>query len=170
MAAIWADVLGVERIGLSDHFFELGGHSLLAMQVISRVRQLLDRDVALRVLFEQPQLEGFVLAVQALDVSDVPLAPPLVAVERDQPSALSYAQERQWFLWQLEPHSAAYHVPNALRLSGHLDRDALQRSFDSLLARHETLRTVFVSDADRTLQQVLAPAALPIDTRSKSVV
>ncbi|MFL1420258.1 condensation domain-containing protein, partial [Pseudomonas fildesensis] len=164
VAAIWASVLGAERIGLTDHFFELGGHSLLAMQVISRVRQLLEREVALRTLFEQPQLEGFVLALQALHASDVPLAPPMVAVARNQPSALSYAQERQWFLWQLEPESAAYHVPNALRLTGRLDRSALQRSFDSLLARHETLRTVFVSDGDRTLQQVQATATLRIDT------
>ena len=164
VAAIWADVLGVERIGLTDHFFELGGHSLLAMQVISRVRQLLSREIALRTLFEQPQLEGFVLALQALQADEAPLAPPMVAVQRDQPSALSYAQERQWFLWQLEPESVAYHVPNALRLTGQLDPVALQRSFDSLLARHETLRTVFVSEGDHTLQRVLPAATLHIDS------
>ena len=164
VAAIWADVLGAERIGLTDHFFELGGHSLLAMQVISRVRQLLAREVALRTLFEQPQLQGFVLALQALPTDEAPLAPPMLAVGRDQPLSLSYAQERQWFLWQLEPQSAAYHVPNALRLSGELDRAALQRSFDSLLARHETLRTVFVSAGERTLQQVLPVATLHIDS------
>ncbi|MCR4542205.1 amino acid adenylation domain-containing protein, partial [Pseudomonas sp. 18.1.10] len=160
VAAIWADVLGAERIGLNDHFFELGGHSLLAMQVISRVRQLLEREVALRILFEQPQLEGFVLALQA---AEGPLAPPMLAVGRDQPLALSFAQERQWFLWQLEPDSAAYHVPSALRLSGHLDRSALQRSFDALLARHETLRTVFASEGERTVQRILPVAAMALD-------
>ena len=164
VAAIWADVLGAERIGLTDHFFELGGHSLLAMQVISRVRQLLTREIALRTLFEQPQLQGFVLALQALQTDEAPLAPPMLAVERNQPSSLSYAQERQWFLWQLEPESAAYHVPNALRLTGELDRAALQRSFDSLLARHETLRTVFVSSGEHTLQRVLPVATLHIDS------
>ncbi|NVZ54192.1 amino acid adenylation domain-containing protein, partial [Pseudomonas sp. B6002] len=164
VAAIWAEVLGAERIGLTDHFFELGGHSLLAMQVISRVRQLLAREIALRTLFEQPQLEGFVLALQALQTDDAPLAPAMLAVERGQPLALSYAQERQWFLWQLEPDSAAYHVPNALRLIGHLDRNALQRSFDSLLARHETLRTVFVSEGERTLQRIVPAATLVIDS------
>ncbi|KAB0511220.1 non-ribosomal peptide synthase/polyketide synthase [Pseudomonas extremorientalis] len=161
VAAIWADILGAERIGLTDHFFELGGHSLLAMQVISRLRQLLAREVALRTLFEQPQLEGFVLALQALDTTS--LAPPMVAVSRDLPLALSYAQERQWFLWQLEPESAAYHVPNALRLSGQLDRPALQRSFDVLVARHEALRTVFVTDGEHTLQHILPTATLPLD-------
>ena len=164
VAAIWADVLGAERVGLTDHFFELGGHSLLAMQVISRVRQLLAREIALRTLFEQPQLEGFVLALQALQSDEAPLAPAMLAVDRDQPLSLSYAQERQWFLWQLEPESAAYHVPNALRLTGELDRSALQRSFDSLLARHETLRTVFVSAGERTLQRVLPVATLHIDS------
>ena len=161
VAAIWAEVLGAERIGLSDHFFELGGHSLLAMQVISRLRQLLAREVALRTLFEQPQLEGFVLALQAQDATV--LAPPMLALSREQPLALSYAQERQWFLWQLEPESAAYHVPNALRLSGQLDRAALQRSFDALLARHETLRTVFVSDGESTRQHILPVATLRLD-------
>ncbi|WP_139132530.1 non-ribosomal peptide synthetase, partial [Pseudomonas sp. 24 R 17] len=161
VAAIWADVLGVERVGLADHFFELGGHSLLAMQVISRLRQLLEREVALRTLFEQPQLEGFVLALQALDAT--PLAPPMRALARDRALPLSYAQERQWFLWQLEPDSAAYHVPTALRLSGQLDRPALQRSFDALLARHETLRTVFVSEGERTVQRVLPESALLLD-------
>ncbi|MGX5797717.1 condensation domain-containing protein, partial [Pseudomonas sp. E2-15] len=161
VAAIWGEVLGIERIGLTDHFFELGGHSLLAMQVISRVRQLLEREVALRTLFEQPQLESFVLALQALDATSV--TPPMLAVGRDQPLALSYAQERQWFLWQLEPESAAYHVPNALRLSGHLDRSALQRSFDALLVRHESLRTVFATDGERTVQHILPAASLVLD-------
>ncbi|MGY2378635.1 condensation domain-containing protein, partial [Pseudomonas sp. SDO524_S393] len=161
IAAIWADVLGAERVGLTDHFFEMGGHSLLAMQVISRVRHLLGHEVALRTLFEQPQLEGFVLALQAVDAT--PLAPPMLAVPRDRELPLSYAQERQWFLWQLEPDSAAYHVPNALRLSGQLDRAALQRSFDTLLERHETLRTVFVSEGERTVQRILPPVPLALD-------
>ncbi|PAM56254.1 hypothetical protein CEJ63_21330, partial [Acinetobacter baumannii] len=125
------------------------------------MRQLLAREVALRTLFEQPQLEGFVLALQAQDATV--LAPPMLALSREQPLALSYAQERQWFLWQLEPESAAYHVPNALRLSRQLDRAALQRSFDALLARHETLRTVFVSDGESTRQHILPVATLRLD-------
>nr|WP_043274198.1 non-ribosomal peptide synthetase [Pseudomonas sp. CHM02] len=159
VAAIWAQVLGAERIGLNDHFFELGGHSLLAMQVISRVRQLLAREVALRTLFEQPQLEGFVLALQATDQRS---APPMLAVGRDQPLALSFAQERQWFLWQLDPHSAAYHIPSVLRLNGRLDQRALQRSFDALVARHESLRTQVYQDGERAFQRVRPATTLEI--------
>ncbi|WP_426109355.1 amino acid adenylation domain-containing protein [Pseudomonas sp. TWR1-1-4] len=159
VAAIWAQVLGAERIGLNDHFFELGGHSLLAMQVISRVRQLLGREVALRTLFEAPQLEGFVLALQAADQT---LAPPMLAVGRDQPLALSFAQERQWFLWQLDPHSAAYHIPSVLRLNGHLDQQALQRSFDALVMRHESLRTQIYQDGERAVQVIRPATALVI--------
>ncbi|WP_455929671.1 amino acid adenylation domain-containing protein [Pseudomonas fluorescens] len=154
VAAIWAQVLGAARIGLTDHFFELGGHSLLAMQVISRVRQLLERDVPLRTLFEQPQLQGFVLALQAAEED---LAPPLVAIGRDQPLVLSFAQERQWFLWQLDPQSAAYHIPSILRLSGRLDQPALQCSFDRLVARHESLRT-HIDQQDERAVQVILPA------------
>ncbi|WP_426177985.1 amino acid adenylation domain-containing protein [Pseudomonas sp. TWRC1-2] len=161
VAAIWAQVLGAERIGLTDHFFELGGHSLLAMQVISRVRQLLEREVALRTLFEQPQLEGFVLALQAADRD---LAPPMVAIERDQPLVLSFAQERQWFLWQLDPHSAAYHIPSILRLSGQLDQQALQCSFDALVARHESLRTR-IDQQHEAVVQVIHPAEPVLITR-----
>ena len=159
VAAIWAQVLGAARIGLTDHFFELGGHSLLAMQVISRVRQLLERDVPLRTLFEQPQLQGFVLALQAAEED---LAPPLVAIGRDQPLVLSFAQERQWFLWQLDPQSAAYHIPSILRLSGRLDQPALQCSFDRLVARHESLRTRIDQQGEHAVQLVLPAESLSI--------
>ncbi|KAA6166954.1 condensation domain-containing protein, partial [Pseudomonas veronii] len=160
VAALWADILGVERVGLADHFFERGGHSLLAMQVISRLRNVLGREVALRSLFEHPRLQGFVAALST--ESGMPLAPPLVAVERGQPLPLSYAQERQWFLWQLDPHSAAYHVPSALRLKGRLDPVALQRSFDALVARHESLRTHLKPEDGRVVQVIGAPASVEI--------
>ena len=96
VAAIWADILGAERVGLSDHFFEMGGHSLLAMQVVSRLRHALAQEVPLKLVFEQPRLAGFVAAVQALE--SVEQAPPLVARNRLQPLLLSYAQERQYSL------------------------------------------------------------------------
>ncbi|MBC3302905.1 non-ribosomal peptide synthetase [Pseudomonas sp. SWRI18] len=152
VAAIWSEVLGVEQVGLNDHFFELGGHSLLATQAISRTRQGLGLEVGLKALFDQPVLERFVEALTDAWVEASPIGP----VERDQPLALSYAQERQWFLWQLDPHSAAYHVPRALRLKGPLDCAALQRAFDTLVARHESLRTHVQQDADRTVQ-VISP-------------
>lgn len=159
VAAIWAEVLGLPQVGLEDHFFELGGHSLLATRVVSRVRQALAIDVALKSLFEQPVLGAFVQALgeKGADVAHITLA------DREQPLLLSYAQERQWFLWQLEPDSAAYHIPAALRLVGALDRNALQRAFDTLVQRHETLRTVFFADAHQTVQRVIEQAAPVID-------
>nr|WP_076955281.1 non-ribosomal peptide synthetase [Pseudomonas azotoformans] len=162
VAAIWADILGVERVGLTDHFFELGGHSLLAMQVASRLRQALALEVPLKVLFEQPRLQGFVAALLALEASEGAQAPSLVPVARDGGLPLSYAQERQWFLWQLDPDSAAYHVPSALRLKGPLDEAALQHSFDRLVARHESLRTLLRQENHGTVQVVGEPAPVAI--------
>ncbi|POH42377.1 non-ribosomal peptide synthetase [Pseudomonas fluorescens] len=161
VAAIWAAILGAERVGLNQHFFELGGHSLLAMQVVSRIRQTLSLEVPLKAVFEYPRLEVFVAAMQAQE-SPSPTAPALLSAGRVQPLPLSYAQERQWFLWQLEPHSAAYHIPSALRLKGQLDLAALQRSFDSLLARHESLRTHIRQDHDGAVQVIEPPMSLPI--------
>ena len=161
VAAIWAAILGAERVGLNQHFFELGGHSLLAMQVVSRIRQTLSLEVPLKAVFEHPRLEAFVAALQTQE-STLPTAPALLPAGRVQPLPLSYAQERQWFLWQLEPHSAAYHIPSALRLKGQLDLAALQRSFDSLLARHESLRTHIRQDHDGAVQVIEPPMSLPI--------
>ncbi|WEJ03430.1 amino acid adenylation domain-containing protein [Pseudomonas sp. FJ2-5-13] len=161
VAAIWAAILGAERVGLNQHFFELGGHSLLAMQVVSRIRQTLSLEVPLKAVFEHPRLGAFVAALQAQE-SPLPTAPALQPAGRVQPLPLSYAQERQWFLWQLEPHSAAYHIPSALRLKGQLDLAALQHSFDSLLARHESLRTHIRQDHDGAVQVIEPPMSLPI--------
>nr|WP_249364901.1 pyoverdine non-ribosomal peptide synthetase PvdD [Pseudomonas aeruginosa] len=159
IAAIWSEILGVERVGLDDNFFELGGHSLLATRVISRVRQEQQLDASLKALFERPVLEAFAQGLERTTdaVSTIPLA------DRQQPLALSFAQERQWFLWQLEPESAAYHIPSALRLRGRLDVDALQRSFDSLVTRHETLRTRFRLEGGRSYQQVQPAVSVSIE-------
>ncbi|RPM10918.1 non-ribosomal peptide synthetase, partial [Pseudomonas aeruginosa] len=159
IAAIWSEILGVERVGLDDNFFELGGHSLLATRVISRVRQEQQLDASLKALFERPVLEAFAQGLERTTdaVSTIPLA------DRQQPLALSFAQERQWFLWQLEPESAAYHIPSALRLRGRLDVDALQRSFDSLVVRHETLRTRFRLEGGRSYQQVQPAVSVSIE-------
>ncbi|BCG24566.1 pyoverdine synthetase D [Pseudomonas tohonis] len=163
LADIWQALLGVERVGRHDGFFELGGHSLLATQVVSRVRQQLQRDVSLRTLFEHPQLSDFARAIER------PLAqaePPLLPVSREQPLPLSYAQERQWFLWQLEPESAAYHIPSALRLKGELDITALEQAFSDLIARHESLRTRFIQDGEQLWQVVDAPQAARIQAEA----
>ncbi|WP_025214734.1 non-ribosomal peptide synthase/polyketide synthase [Pseudomonas brassicacearum] len=151
VAQVWQEVLKLERVGLHDNFFELGGHSLLVTQVVSRVRRVLDIEVPLRSLFEYSTLQDF---VAALDAGAGPQPQAMVAVARDQPLALSFAQERQWFLWKMDPDSAAYNIPTALRLRGTLDKVALRRSFEALVQRHESLRTVFVEDDGRTCQVI----------------
>ncbi|NWD26683.1 amino acid adenylation domain-containing protein, partial [Pseudomonas yamanorum] len=160
IASIWADVLRLERVGLTDHFFELGGHSLLATQVISRVRHVLGIAVPLKALFEHSTLQAFVQCLG--QVAGVAAAPVMVRADRAQPLALSYAQERQWFLWQLEPHGSAYHIPIALRLRGPLDLQALQHSFDRLIERHESLRTHFTQAQGQAVQVIGEPFVLEI--------
>ncbi|MDE1165517.1 MAG: amino acid adenylation domain-containing protein [Pseudomonas sp.] len=159
IAAIWAQVLNVEQVGRHDHFFELGGHSLLATQVVSRVREALDIELALRTLFETPVLADFA-ALAGQGRADN--APALEPVDRGQPLALSYAQHRQWFLWQLEPDNAAYNIPAALRLQGQLNIAALGKSFEALIARHETLRTTFQVEQGRAVQVIHAPTAFTV--------
>ncbi|WP_153000590.1 non-ribosomal peptide synthetase, partial [Pseudomonas syringae] len=163
LAAIWADVLKVEQVGRSDNFFELGGHSLLATQVISRIRQQLDVELALRDLFEARDLAAFALAAGNGQGN---AAPRFIKADRSQPLGLSYAQQRQWFLWQLDPESTAYTIPAALRLSGSLDIAALEHSFSALIARHETLRTTFRQQGEQAVQIIHAPRALTLMVES----
>nr|WP_150788798.1 non-ribosomal peptide synthase/polyketide synthase [Pseudomonas aeruginosa] len=157
MAAIWSEVLKLGHIGRDDNFFELGGHSLLVTQVVSRVRRRLDLQVPLRTLFEHSTLRAYAQVVAQL----APAAQGgIVRCARDASPQLSFAQERQWFIWRLDPHSAAYNIPVALRLKGPLRRDALQGALDLLVQRHETLRTTFL-EHDGAPRQVIHPT-LPI--------
>ncbi len=152
LAAIWQELLGISPMGLvgrDDSFFDLGGHSLLAMRVVSRVRHTLGVEIPVRALFEQPTLAGLADAVRAAGGGSampkpVPAMPrrERAAGERDLP--LSFAQERLWFLHQLQPESPAYNVHAALRLQGRLDRAAFAAALTEIAARHETLRTTFV--------------------------
>nr|QEO74045.1 condensation domain-containing protein [uncultured bacterium] len=158
VAGIWGEVLGVSKVGAGDNFFELGGHSLLATQVISRVREAFGVDVPLRALFENRtvarlarHIDGEIARAQHIS------SPPILSVNRDAALPLSFAQQRLWFLNQLEPHSAAYNIPAALRLTGALDSSALERSLSEIVRRHEALRTTFVArDGEPT--QIIQPA------------
>ncbi|MGH8383535.1 amino acid adenylation domain-containing protein, partial [Pseudomonas sp.] len=138
VALIWEQVLEQAPVGLGDNFFALGGHSLLATRVVSRIRRELSIEIALKTLFETSSLEAFVALLEQQAPSACTAIEP---VSREQALPLSFAQERQWFLWQLAPHSAASNLPVTLRLRGELQVAALRESFARLLARHESLRT-----------------------------
>ncbi len=154
LAAIWAHVLKVEQVGRTDNFFELGGHSLLATQVMSRIRQQLSVDLSLRHLFEAADLATF---ARSAGQGQPDTEPSFVKADRSEPLGLSYAQQRQWFLWQLDPESTAYNMPAVLRLSGSLDIAALEHSFSALIARHETLRTTFRQEGAQAVQIIHPP-------------
>jgi amino acid adenylation domain-containing protein len=155
VAAVWADVLKVERVGRWDHFFELGGHSLLAVQMVSRVRRALGAEVALGDLFARPVLRDF---ASGLVTGAGAALPPIVPAPAEERAGLSFAQRRLWFLEQMGAGGRAYHIPAALRLRGGLDRDALGRALDRIVQRHESLRTTFRA-ADGEPAQRIAPEA-----------
>ncbi len=158
LAAIWAEVLGVERVGADDGFFDLGGHSLMATRVVARVREELRVELPLRALFEAPTVARLAPRVEALrGTGEGAQAPPLVPVPRDRPLPLSFAQQRLWFVEQMEAGSALYNVPFPLRLRGPLEPGALRRSLAELVRRHEPLRTV-VGEVDGEAVQVIRPA------------
>ncbi|HEX7239695.1 MAG TPA: condensation domain-containing protein, partial [Longimicrobiaceae bacterium] len=164
LAGIWAEVLGVERVGVEEGFFELGGHSLLATQVVSRARQALGVEVPLRALFEAPTVAGLAGRIEALrSEGSGRVAPPIERVPREGPLPLSFAQQRLWVVDRLEPGSAAYNLPFALRLRGELDTAALRASLDALVRRHEALRTTFAEQGGVPVQ-VVHPAA-PVELR-----
>jgi amino acid adenylation domain-containing protein len=162
LAGIWAEVLGLERVGVYDDFFELGGHSLLATRVVSRIRAVFGVELPLANLFDYPTVAGLAasLAGAAVDA-----APPIVPVGRDQPLPLSFAQQRLWFVAQLGPDSVEYNVPRPIRLDGDIDIDALRAALSGVVARHEVLRTRLVAGADGVAYQVIDPPSefpLPI--------
>ncbi|MBB4636050.1 non-ribosomal peptide synthetase [Longimicrobium terrae] len=154
LAGIWAEVLGVERVGRRDQFFNLGGHSLLAVQVISRVRQALGVKVALGELFTRPVLAEF---ARGLETSARAELPPIERADREGRLPLSFAQQRLWFLEQLGDLGSTYHMHARLRLRGELDRAAMVGALDGLVARHEALRTTF-AEVDGLPEQRIAPA------------
>ncbi|HEV2736531.1 MAG TPA: amino acid adenylation domain-containing protein, partial [Longimicrobiaceae bacterium] len=125
LAEIWSGVLGVERVGRRDDFFELGGHSLLAVRVISRVRQAMGTEVELGALFERAVLADFARGLEEAARAELP---PIEPADRSAPLPLSFAQQRLWFLEQLDDLGNTYHIPTRLRLGGELDRAALRRA------------------------------------------
>ncbi|HEY2740025.1 MAG TPA: condensation domain-containing protein, partial [Thermoanaerobaculia bacterium] len=166
LAALWSDLLGaglVGSVGREDDFFARGGHSLLATQLVSRVRTTFGIELPLRAVFEHPTLAGLAREIEQRSRLAGSAPPPLVRIDRvdranDLP--LSFAQQRLWFLDQLEGGSL-YNVPIALRMTGRLSITALSRVFAEVVRRHEVLRTVFTGDGG---QVILPPAGfvLPV--------
>ncbi|HST59634.1 MAG TPA: AMP-binding protein, partial [Longimicrobium sp.] len=154
VAAIWAELLGIGRIGRGDDFFALGGHSLLAVRVVSRVRLALGVEASPRDVFERPVLADFARGVQTAARAE---AAAIERVDRTGNVPLSFAQQRLWFLEQLGNLGSTYHMPMGLRLRGELDRGALARSLDHIVARHEVLRTSFPTVDGEPVQHI-APA------------
>nr|WP_231386900.1 non-ribosomal peptide synthetase [Nocardia sp. BMG111209] len=156
VAAIFADLLQVTRVGLDDDFFALGGNSLAATQAAARIRAETGTDFPARVLFEAPTVEALAAAVSALRPTG-PARPRLAPRPRREPIPLAPAQYRMWLLNQFDPASALYNVPVAIRLTGPLDVPALGAAVADVLARHEALRTVYPRAESDAVQQILPP-------------
>jgi len=166
LAMLWAQILKLPRVGVHDNFFEIGGHSLLATQVVSRVRQAFQIDLPLRRVFECPTIAELAEDVEALGQKQSGgYVPPILRVPRDQELPLSFAQQRLWFLDQLDPGQASYNLPEAVRLTGTLDSAALERAINEVIRRHEALRTTFEMTPEGRPRQLIAPTlivALPV--------
>jgi len=154
LAGIWAKLLHLERMGRHDNFFDLGGHSLLAVRVIARVREALKVEVAIKDLFARPVLQDFASVLAIAAPAELPAIP---RVPRSERIPLSPAQQRLWFLAQMEGVGAAYHIRTGLHLKGELNQAGLRWALDRLVARHEVLRTTFAFVQGEPVQQI-APA------------
>jgi amino acid adenylation domain-containing protein len=165
LAAVWASTLGIERVGAHDDFFALGGHSLAATVVASRVRKAFGVELPLRAIFEAPTVAGLAERMDALlrDGTGVVL-PSIAPVPRDRPLPLSFAQQRLWFIEQLEPGAGSYNILHPVRLRGRLDPTALRRALSDVVRRHEALRTRFAETDGEPVQvvDVAAPVPLPL--------
>ncbi|MGW0177723.1 amino acid adenylation domain-containing protein, partial [Rhodococcus sp. NPDC003322] len=160
VATVIAEVLDLDRIGVDDNFFELGGNSLIATQVAARLGAALDTRVQVRVLFEEQTVEALAARLE----SEVGAGGRVELSARPRPERipLSVAQQRLWFLGQLDPESSAYNIPAAVRLTGALDVEALRRAIGDVLERHEALRTVYPEFEGNGTQVILPVESVPV--------
>ncbi len=155
LAQIWAEVLKLERVGVHDNFFDLGGHSLMATQVVSRIRVQLNAELPLSELFEHPAVAELATVLELLlHENDGEKAEAIPVVDREGNLPLSFAQERLWFLDQLEPGGTAYNMSLALRLKGELNVAALENSLNAVISRQEGLRTHFATHQGKPIQVI----------------
>jgi len=165
VAGLWSEVLGIPPVGPDDNFFQLGGHSLSAAQVISRMRQVLQVDLPLRVLFEAPTVAGLAAEVERRRRPDGAPEPPAIASfrqDRSSPPPLSFAQERYWAGRRAEARKAASNLPTAMLFEGPLDLVCLWRALQEVVDRHEVLRTSFRDDPAGPVQVVHPPSPVPL--------
>src|SRR4029077_418312 len=164
LVEIWAEVLQLspEKVGINDNFFELGGHSLLATQLISKIRHYLNVELPLKAVFERNSIAQLGQLIAKAEKSDAPAIRP---VDRAQLGRLplSFAQERLWFLQQLEPDSAGYNLPGAITIHGELDINQMEEALNRIIARHENLRTVFPSQEGQARQLILKSLDFKLD-------
>nr|WP_246351321.1 non-ribosomal peptide synthetase [Nocardia barduliensis] len=160
VASVYAEVLGVERVGADDDFFALGGNSLLATQVAARIGAALDTRIPVRTIFEAATVAG--LAVKAAQRAGRGGGKPIVARPRPERIPLSLAQQRMWFLNQFDTASVVDNIPVAVRLTGRLDLAALQQAVTDVVHRHETLRTTYPQTPAGPVQRVHDPSDIPI--------
>jgi amino acid adenylation domain-containing protein len=163
IAEIWAQVLSLGKIGIHDNFFELGGHSLLAMQALSRLRQAFGSELSLRVFFDRPTVSALAEYLEQNPNNECGMEmPAMLPGAREKYVPLSFAQQRLWFLDQLEPGSSAYHLSGMFRLSGPLLATALEHSLNEIIRRHESLRTTFVVVGDQPVQVIAPSLTVPL--------
>ncbi|WP_107656874.1 non-ribosomal peptide synthetase [Nocardia suismassiliense] len=158
LAELFAEILGLDRVGVDDNFFTLGGHSLLATRLASRIRAVTGVEVPIRTIFDAPTVAQLVTRLDA----DVQVRPPLLPRPRPDVVPLSFAQRRLWFIHRLEGPSATYNMPLPVRLSGVFDASAFAAALGDVVARHESLRTVFVEAEGVPTQQVLAADSVEV--------
>ncbi|MFT3764376.1 MAG: amino acid adenylation domain-containing protein [Minicystis sp.] len=165
LQGIWCDVFEREKIGIHERFNDLGGHSLLAIQIVARARDAFDAQVPLRAIFEAPTIAGLAERIEAAVREDKGegAPPPLTRVPREGALPLSFAQERLWFLDQLDPDSTSYNIPARLRLTGQLDVPALERALREIVRRHEVLRTTFANAGGKPAQVIHEEASLRLE-------
>lgn len=156
LASLWRSVLHCERVGRFDDFFKLGGHSLQATQIVARIREEFAVELPVRAMYDAPTIAALAERIESLrrGAPVTYLIPPIQPGARDGDLTLSFAQQRLWFLDQLEPESTLYNIPSALRLRGSLNVAALEQSLNSLIQRHESLRTTFAVVNGQPAQQI----------------
>src|SRR5579875_172087 len=161
LCGLWEEVLQVRPVAVSDNFFDLGGHSLLATQVFARIQQAFSVDLPLRAIFELPTVRGLAKAIEMRKHGGTEV-PPLVRRKQEGPAVLSHTQQRLWFIAQLDPQASSYNLTGAASIEGDLRVATLEASLNELVARHEALRTRFVTMDGEPRQIIEAATALAI--------